>query len=786
MFFLMFSKINRIVITLLIGVIFLAAGTDAQAQALIDKKLSQKMAASLPTQLISAIITYHSAPSSADVQLLRNFGIQYGVVLKELPMVGVWATSAQINKVAALTNVRSIYLNSRLQYFNREGSAMIGAVKQRTMPGWGYSGRGVGVAVVDSGIDATHPDLPYGSHVKQNLKVLTGDPGLGSAFTGIVPVSYLENLPNSDTSSGHGTHCAGSIAGLGTQSQGAYAGVAPGADIIGVGAGDAIFVLWALEGLDYVLTHQYIYNLKVVSNSWGSSGEFDPEDPINVASKRLHDRGITVVFAAGNEGPGSNTLNPYSVAPWVIGVAAGDKQAKLADFSSRGRRGDSLYHPTITAPGVAIVSTKANATVLGAISTCTDLPPAQALYYACMDGTSMATPHVAGVVALLLEANSALTPDQVKAILRATATPMAGYEEHEVGAGYVNALAALDSVRTPAKSYGTVLNQVYNARFTGSQTTERWQQAWTPIAAPPTHNYTINANGIQSDVFIRWDLDANSFNLAVTDPQGTVTSTGSNLLAAVYGLEASLSFDSPVAGNWFTTIYGLRGQSSGTTGVGLPDTIYGTITNYYGTFSGLNDIKNSPYAAYIRRAVALRLMDSFSNGNFAPTALVTRGEMAKLIASGCFVRQNLLAPPVYTDVPASLMPYVQAVTATGAPMRDLFLQSGPIMTGTGSTFNPGGTVTRAEVAMWLVRALNLEALAQSHMNTATTFSDDAQIPAWARGYIVVANDLGLMTGFANANPVEGEAVTYSWRPGEKVNRGAMAVTMVKWNEIFMR
>jgi serine protease AprX len=84
---------------------------------------------------------------------------------------------------------------------------------------------------------------------------------------------------------------------------------------VGVGAGELIVILSALEGFDWVLANQTRYNIRVVSNSWGTTGAFDPQDPINVASKLAHDRGITVVFAAGNEGPGDNTLNPIRWPP---------------------------------------------------------------------------------------------------------------------------------------------------------------------------------------------------------------------------------------------------------------------------------------------------------------------------------------------------------------------------------------------------------------------------------------------------------------------------------------
>jgi serine protease AprX len=763
----------------------LSLAQTSQAAALRDPALSAKLAAASTAELVSVIVTYDSKPIATDLAALRGLGIRYGVALKELPMVGVWATSAQINSLANAANVHSIYLNKPLAYFNYEGSALIGASEQRSMPGFGYTGRGVGVAIVDSGVDATHPDLPYGSHVKQNAKVIVGGAGLGSPFEGVVPPLYLENLPDSDTTSGHGTHAAGSIAGLGTQSGGKYAGVAPGVDLIGISTGEAIAVLWALEGFDYVLTHQSTYNIKVVSNSWGTSGPFDPEDPVSVASKKLHDRGITVVFAAGNEGSGNNTLNPYSVAPWVIGVAAGDKKGVLAGFSSRGIPNDARYHPTITAPGVAIVSVKANATPLGQAGQCSGLTVAETPWYACMDGTSMATPHVAGACALLLEANSTLTPDQIKKTIEDTATPMAGYARHQDGAGFLNVLAGLDAVKNTQKSYGAVLNRTYNASFTGSTTTELWSQPWAPNGEAHWA-FNVGQNGIESDVFMTWDNPANTFNLAVTDPNGTVTSTGSNLLAAVYGLQDSLSFNGPVAGTWFITGYGLKGQSTGTSGVGVPDTLHGTIMNYYGTFSGLDDVSSSPFSSYIRRAVTLRLMDSVTANTFTPSAKVTRGEVAQTIAADCFVRQTLINNVSFTDVSASLAPYVGAVTTAGGPLRDTFMASRSIMSGTSaSTFDPNGTVSRADLAVWLVRALGKEADAQAAMSTATTFTDDASIPASARGYVVVASNTGLMPGFVNSSPIPGAPVTYSWQPATDVTRDMMAFTIDKWYDVFM-
>jgi serine protease AprX len=219
-----------------------------------------------------------------------------------------------------------------------------------------------------------------------------------------------------------------------------------------------------------------------VNNSWGTTGAFNPDDPINEATKEVHDRGIVVVFSAGNCGQGDPTgidcptpdqsqLNPYSVAPWTIGVAAGCKIVTdptnsasqcndgrnriLADFSSRGlATGNPLHEPDITAPGVRIVSVRASTgTVINGLDANRDLTlcaisDAHKPFYTCASGTSMSAPHITGVIALMEEASGGtLTPDQALAVLKQTARPLPGYQPFEVGAGYADAFAAVQAVR---------------------------------------------------------------------------------------------------------------------------------------------------------------------------------------------------------------------------------------------------------------------------------------------------------------------------------------------------
>ena len=105
-----------------------------------------------------------------------------------------------------------------------------------------------------------------------------------------MPVTYAEGLANTDLGSGHGTHCAGTIGGTGERSNGLYRGVAPGADLVGYGSGAVLLVLDAVGGLDYAATHQFSFDhpIRVTSNSWGSSGPFDPTNPVNVATYELY------------------------------------------------------------------------------------------------------------------------------------------------------------------------------------------------------------------------------------------------------------------------------------------------------------------------------------------------------------------------------------------------------------------------------------------------------------------------------------------------------------------
>lgn len=436
--------------------------------ALVSKVLDSDLVKALETAVnpLQVIVTFEGqgAPTKDNLQLLEQLGIAKAISMKALPITGMVATKDQIQKLAAQPGVKAIHLNKKLTYYNADATAMTGVDQVRADPvmteangGLPVTGKGVGVVINDSGVNGTHSDLKYGSHLVQNVMASVN---LNNLTSGLVPIKYIENVPATDTSSGHGTHVAGIVGGTGEMSGGKYEGVAPGADLIGYGSGAALFVLDGIGGFDYAIANKEKYNIRIITNSWGGSGGFDQNDPINLASKAAYDAGITVLFAAGNEGPGENTHNPYAKAPWVISVAAGAKDGSLADFSSRGTKGVGgtfemdgrtwtwKDEPTLTAPGVDIISTRAISLLplLGATSDLSLIEPAYIPFYTVMSGTSMATPHVAGIAALMLEANPSLTPDQIKEVLQETVTPMPGYESWEAGAGYVNAYGAVRAV----------------------------------------------------------------------------------------------------------------------------------------------------------------------------------------------------------------------------------------------------------------------------------------------------------------------------------------------------
>jgi serine protease AprX len=819
--------------------------TGSATASTVGPKLSAKLnglagSASMGTVIVA--FNTSNGLNASHLSTLTLAGITRGYLLKNLGMVAAPATAAQVRTLAASPSVRSIWSNDRLVYLNDQTRVLTGVDRVRDDPeftqlhqGLPVSGQGnFSVLVNDSGIDGTHPDLLFPGHLLQNVLGLTDT----QTLTGFTPDLFVENVPDTDTNVGHGTHCAGIVAGTGAASGGKYAGVAPGANLIGYGSGAVLFILNGLGGFEYALAKQATYNIRVISNSWGGQGAFDPSSPIAIASKLAHDRGIVVLFAAGNSGPGKDTMSAEAKAPWVISVAAGTKEGGLASFSSRGvpksdRPTGDFNAPTITAPGTGrefasdsgrftsdIVSTRSKTNVFanGEISAAdAELAPADLPFYTEISGTSMATPFVAGTVALLLSVDPTLTPDAVKAILTQTASQMPGFSEYEVGAGYLNVYAAVDKAfhrNKPYGSYGGPLDlQSYNLTISSLTTAEQpFHIDYNPVATPGAGSsnsttFTVAAGISVLDVFAGHIDDAlstgngNTIGLLLTAPDGKVYSSGV-ALPILDAPNREVVVNNPVPGSWRLEIRGVRGLAAlpevslPTSGAALPGPVDGTITQRVTTLPAIADIQGDPAQAEIELVLKNRMMDVLSDGLFHPAAAVTRGSFAQTLVFNTALRQSLPAVTSYTDVTGSAAAIAEAVTAEGSTLRDYDFTPTGMLAASGSNFNPDGTVTRTDLAVALVKALGLDqaAAAKAGSDVTVTYdgqsvvvSDEAEIPPALRGYVQLALDRGILNalfslqqGPADPRPILSAKVL----PTKSLTRSFLAFALDHYRQAF--
>jgi serine protease AprX len=820
---------KRIFTTLIAALFICVVVNHATSAATLSPSLqSQVGSLADSTSAGTVIVSFNTTTGLNDSHLnvLRAVGITRGYSLPQLGMVATVATVGQVRALASNGAVRSVWSNDQLYYYMSQARVLAGVDRLRTDAaltarngGLPVSGQGnFSVVINDSGIDATHNDLKLGPHVIQNVQIVTDTDSNNSVIAlpeldGFFTLTTVENLPNTDTHVGHGTHCAGIVGGSGQQSGGLYAGVAPGAKLIGTGSGAGLFILNALGGYQWSLANQFVYNIRVISNSWGSSGAFNPDNPINIATKDAYDRNIISVFAAGNDGPGPDTHNPYAKAPWVISVGAGTKEGGLAGFSSRGtpkaeRLADGDPNndydaPTIVAPGTGrefainsgkftsdIVSTRsASNVVANGADADLEIAPAYLPYYTQISGTSMATPFAAGTVALMLDADPTLNPDEVKQILQETASQMPGYDEYQVGAGYINSHAAVDKVFNRSKSYGSYSGATdlrsFNAQYTTSSDPEQtFTINYTPQTPGPqpsntnTYRFDVNEGFGVLDVAIDFgnnvvtDEFGNSMGLALyppgcvplaSDPQGVPPCAYNSglTLPALDSPRRRVVVKNPAPGQWVAEVRGLRGlaavpQASSPVGIAVPERVDGTINRTTFTLQNIADISGHAAESQIQNVVINRQMDIFSDGLFHPDANVTREDFVRLLVLNTPLRQSLGATPKFSDVSGELAAIAEAATAKGSNLRDWNFVPAGMVSASGATFNPTGNISRLDLAVALVRALGLDAEAKAKAGTPVTvtysgqtltLTDNADIPSALRGYVQIALDKGILQAY---------------------------------------
>ncbi|HEX5511998.1 MAG TPA: S8 family serine peptidase [Actinomycetales bacterium] len=462
------------------------AGTAANATpaplAPVQPFLSEQLTSL--TSLRTVPVLVHGTDIAAANNAVRAAGMTPVTTFDKIGVAVATGTKAQIEAARSQPGVTYLEGNTPIEFtLSTSNKATRGAEAVSTLrgaDGTALDGKGVSVAVIDSGVDPTHPffrNSDGSSAVVANLKALC----LVESSAGPDCVVRVPNTVDTDTLSvgGHGTHVAGIVAGRpttltdGTRLQGA----APGASLVSISTGAVLFIIGADAALNWVLENHekpcgdgvpatQCPPIKVTNNSYGPSGggDFDPNSATVKLQRALAAEGVATVWAAGNDGgDGSQSLtNPPGQDPTggIISVASyydrdtGTRDGVVSDYSSRGLASDPSTWPDLSAPGEDIQSSCRPYLVICA----TGLAPANGPglldigTFNTISGTSMAAPHVAGIVAQMFQAKPTATPAQVEHALKSTTyrytdgaayTSVGGYStSYDKGTGLVDVVAA--------------------------------------------------------------------------------------------------------------------------------------------------------------------------------------------------------------------------------------------------------------------------------------------------------------------------------------------------------
>jgi serine protease AprX len=709
-----------------------------------DLELARRLDALTDDSNVNAAVVYHHPVNDSDINTLKALGVRGGTRFRTLPAVVITASKEQLVEISKLPGVRHVTDDRTLQWNADDSRAQTGLVRMRQdndlqrFRGLGtLQGNGVVVAVIDTGLDATHPDIS--KSVLRNVKLADLQ---GANLLEFLPPANIEQLPDTDQLSGHGTFVGGIIAGTGASSGGKYAGYAPKAKLVGLSAGDySLFNV--LAGFDYILSHPEL-NVRVVNCSFSANTTYDEHDPVNVATRMLYERGVNVVFSAGNAGPGLHSLNPYAAAPWVISVGALDERGRLAGYSARGDFGSRTFRPTLSAPGTSIVSLRASGTNLTAATAlradAQGLTPVELPYYTTASGTSFSAPAVAGTVALLLDADPTLTPARIRDILQRTATPLPPYYQHEVGAGALNVHAAALQSAFPGRQIGmfrAVLNRG-QVRFV-KEPAQHFSGTVNPGGAVEVL-LNVPADAVYASTDVAWGplITTNDLGLMTLDPWGQIAGQSNYLnLPGLTGRRERTLVSLPARGTW-------RARVTHTlAAVATPQEFAGVFETARAEYAPLADLAGLDAFTVdnIRRAVAALAMWPGADGLFRPRASVSRAELAEAMIAGARVPQYVPNTPSFVDVQdTTTMNF-----AEGA--QSLFHDAVR-----GGAFRPDDRATRLVAAVVLVRAAGLRAEAESKAGVYLPYTDAASIPYELRGYVQVAVTNGLISSAPQFNP----------------------------------
>ncbi|NJF26125.1 S8 family serine peptidase [Thermococcus sp. Bubb.Bath] len=494
--------------------------------ALLTPKLFQMVQNMNWDQDVSTIIMFDNQQDKKNaITILKFMGAKIKYDYKAIPAVAVTLKVHDLLAIAGMIDT-GFFGNSQLsgvQFIQDdykiqadvdlegldESTAQISAPQVWNV---GYDGSGVTVAVVDTGIDASHPDL-------QGKVIGWKD--------------FVNNRTTPYDDQGHGTHVAGIIASTGAASNGQYKGVAPGAKLVGVkvlnsqGSGSVSTII---AGIDWVIQNKDKYNISVINLSLGGSQSSDGTDALSQEVDKAWEDGIAVCVAAGNSGPDTYTVGSPAAAPDVITVGAVDKNDVITYFSSRGPTADGRLKPEVVAPGNWIISDRAAGTQLTSETV--------GQYYVAASGTSMATPHVSGAVALLREAHPDWTPDKIKYVLEITAdvvnsSAIAGVA---YGAGRINVYEALNYDQDSKVDFTGYLDNKQNV----------------------TDEVSVSSGTTRIAALLTWDNPQADLDLYMYDPNGQLTDYSDT---SYYGFE-KVAYRNPTPGTWYFLVVSYSGSAN--------------------------------------------------------------------------------------------------------------------------------------------------------------------------------------------------------------------------------
>lgn len=467
-----------------VGGVASAAPDRAAGAASAPADVSDFLAGQLTRLTGPTAVMVHGTSIAAARDAVAATGMTRKGEFRSIGVVIARATRAQVEAVRTQPGVTYVEGGAQPISFFQETSnvATRGAEAAATLTGADgtpLTGRGVSVAVIDSGVDPTHPYLREAdgsSAVVANLKALC------EPLTETCSVQRLPNVVDTDTLSvgGHGTHVNGIVAGRPTTltDGGKVQGAAPGAKLVSISTGAGIVILGADSALNWVLeNHEAPCGagvpaatcppIKVTNNSYGPTGggAFDPESATVKLQRALAAEGVVTVWAAGNDGgDGSQSLtNPPGQDPTggILSVASyndgdtGTRDGTVSDFSSRGLATDPSTWPDLSAPGENITSSCRPYLVICAtgLDFRNGPGPLDLGTFNTISGTSMAAPHVAGIVAQLFQADPSATPGDIEEALKVSAHTYAdgaayqagplGPTSYDKGHGLVDVVAAV-------------------------------------------------------------------------------------------------------------------------------------------------------------------------------------------------------------------------------------------------------------------------------------------------------------------------------------------------------